>query len=78
MDEKKEHRTTDNILDDIIKASKEYDVVLQIMRRLMPDPNTDVYGSEAVFKLLRHRLYTLYKELADRIAFEDRLERMAE
>ena len=78
MNEKKERRTTDDILNDVIKASKEYNIVLFIMDLLEPNTNTEIYGSKAIIRMLQDRLHTLYKEAANCIAAEDPFEKMAE
>ena len=65
------NRTIDDIREDIVKASRDYDVVLKALDYSSYDPNIgpddDPYGWEEVIDVMRKTLYGLYKELADRI-----------
>ena len=60
-------RSIGDIRKGIIDASSDYDIVLNVLNRLMPNADTDPYGSEEVIEIMRNNLYDLYGELSNRI-----------
>jgi len=61
-------RTVKEIRDDIIEASKNYQVVSNMAWVIMPDADHDVPGTDEVLDDLKGCLRNLYKELVRAIS----------